>query len=266
MEWTLVSKIVGEPAHPHITKRRRPCLYPNNLLAFEPPSSTKPRLLLPSMELSSLPSLAVSRHWYRHLLTLTFRLTRLGILLGYRDSGADIAYNLRAAGVQVVLPVATPDPTRDAEWSFSDTEQGILDAVAAGANVLWANSTLHSKHPLIKLASELPKTTRYVGQNPLDTEKYEDKAWVNRWLNSGDLQGKFPKSWLVREGDVDVLKGEVELPAVLKPVRGRGSYGVTLARTRGELVDKAGKLWEEGSAIIVEVSRSDKTSGDGRLM
>lgn len=174
---------------------------------------------------------------------------------GYRDSAADIAYNLQGAGEDVLVPVANLNPKQDSDWSFPDTKQGILDAVAKGANVLWVNSTLHSKHPLVHLARELPGGTRYVGQNPFDVEKYEDKAWLNRSLDQGELRGKFPKSWEVRKGDVETLNKDVQLPAVLKPVRGRGSSGVTLARTREELVRKAIQLWKDGDVILVEVSR-----------
>jgi D-alanine-D-alanine ligase len=153
------------------------------------------------------------------------------------------------------LPVNDPDPTKDNEWSFLDTERGILDAIGAGANVLWANVTLHSAHPLVhlQLAGKIPSSVRLVGQDPGDTERYEDKGWVNRWLDSKELEGKFPKSWLVHKGEVERLSKEVELPSVLKPIRGRGSYGVSLVKSREELLETAGRLWEEGDAIVIEV-------------
>jgi hypothetical protein len=171
---------------------------------------------------------------------------------GYRDSAADIAYNLQISGQAVVTPVPSPDPRVDEEWSFPDTERGVLDAIKAGANVLWANTTLHSTHSIVNLRERLPADTRFVGQNPMDTEKFEDKAWVNKWLDRGELQGRFPKSWLLSRDEKTVLNS-IDLPAVVKPVRGRGSYGVSVARSRKDLDTKADYLWKEGDRILIEV-------------
>ena len=44
---------------------------------------------------------------------------------GYADSGADIAYVLRQAGVPVATPVADPASTDDLGWVFPDTAAGI---------------------------------------------------------------------------------------------------------------------------------------------
>jgi D-alanine-D-alanine ligase len=118
---------------------------------------------------------------------------------------------------------------------------------------------------LVTLGNRLPANIKFVGQNPLDTEKYEDKAWVNTWLNDGPLKGKFPKSWLIEKGEEAKLTDQVELPAVLKPVRGRGSHGVTVAKTREELIAKATALWQEGETILVEVRVLDDILRSGEV-
>lgn len=128
-----------------------------------------------------------------------------------------------------------------------------MHAVHAGANVLWANTTLHSAHALVTLRDKLPENVRFVGQNPLDTERVEDKAEINNWLNSGELEGHFPKSWLIKKAEREKL-GDVELPAVVKPVRGRGSYGVSVVWNKEDLKSKADDLWKEGDLVLIEVS------------
>jgi D-alanine-D-alanine ligase len=162
---------------------------------------------------------------------------------------------LRAAGETVVTPKSPPDPLNDPDWSYPDTEKGILAAVQSGANVLWCNTTLWADHPLVHLGTELGRLgVRFVAQDPMDTEKYDDKAWTNDWLNRGELEGKFPKSWLIEKGDGEGLLREVSLPAVLKPIRGRGSHGVELVTDADGLRRVCQKLWEESEAVLVEVS------------
>ncbi|OCF31438.1 hypothetical protein I317_07705 [Kwoniella heveanensis CBS 569] len=172
---------------------------------------------------------------------------------GYTDSGADLAYNLRAAGEKVVTPVAEPIPTRDSDWSFPDTIAGVRSAVKEhGADVLWANTTLHAKHAIVELAGEL-RNVRMIGQSPLNTEKYEDKEWINRWLRGhSQLNSSFPKSILYGENDGQQVLEQFPLPAVAKPVRGRGSHGVTLVETVQELKEAANKLLKESNSILIE--------------
>jgi D-alanine-D-alanine ligase len=153
----------------------------------------------------------------------------------------------------VITPVDNPDPTVESDWSFGDTEEGVLEAVKAGANILWANTTLHSTCSLVTLKDKLQADLRFVGQDPFDFEKYEDKAWLNDWLNQGELEGWFPRSWLVRNTESEKLKS-VELPAVVKPVRGRGSHGVSLVRTDDDLVQRVNELWTESDLVLIEVS------------
>ncbi|GAA5887216.1 hypothetical protein JCM6882_002452 [Rhodosporidiobolus microsporus] len=172
---------------------------------------------------------------------------------GYQDSGADIAYNLREAGVSVTTPTSSPNSSSQTGWTFPDTQSGILSAVNAGATVLWANTTLYASHPLVSLREELAKRdVRFVGQDPRDVERFEDKEFCNRWLAGQEgLEGAFPQSWLIEKGDEGKL-GEVKLPAVVKPVRGRGSHGVSVVKTPKELQQSAAELYEEGDLILVE--------------
>ncbi|GAA6008679.1 hypothetical protein JCM10207_001684 [Rhodosporidiobolus poonsookiae] len=172
---------------------------------------------------------------------------------GYQDSGADIAYNLRAAGTAVVTPSESPDPASDAGWTFPDTKEGIRAAVDAGATLLWANTTLYASHPLVELRDELAQRgVSFVGQDPRDTERFEDKEWCNRWLAAQEgLEDAFPKAWLVAKDKPEQLT-EVTLPAVVKPVRGRGSHGVSLVKTAEELQQRTAELFKEGDLVLIE--------------
>jgi D-alanine-D-alanine ligase len=55
---------------------------------------------------------------------------------GYSDSSADIAYTLHNHGSSVATPVARPAPSRDLDWVFPDTCEGITAALQSGANIL----------------------------------------------------------------------------------------------------------------------------------
>jgi hypothetical protein len=67
---------------------------------------------------------------------------------GYADSGADIAVALRQQGVPIVTPVAAPQVTRDLDWVFPDTAEGIGRAQAQGAAILWLNTVPFVGHPI----------------------------------------------------------------------------------------------------------------------
>ena len=179
---------------------------------------------------------------------------------GYADGGADLAFILRSAGKVVVVPVK--EPRKDVDWSFPDTVDGIHHAIKLGANVIWANTTLHSTHPLVTLHKELADV-RLVGHNPKTNEQYEDKQWTNQWLAAQlGLQGKFPRAMIYRAGD-DGLD-DFPLPAVVKPIRGRGSHGVTLVRRKSEMDDAVRTLLKEGDAVLIEVSRHVEEKIDTR--
>ncbi|WWC87418.1 uncharacterized protein L201_002307 [Kwoniella dendrophila CBS 6074] len=175
---------------------------------------------------------------------------------GYADGCADIAYALESVGETIITPVKKPDPTKDLDWSFPDTVSGVREAIEKGANVLWANTTLHSKHAIVELKDELTKKgIRLIGQNPLTADKYDDKEWTNRWLsNQNGLENYFPKSLLYRKGngeEVDELD-KFPLPAMAKPIKGRGSHGVTKVSTSVEMKSAVDVLLKESEAVLLE--------------
>lgn len=186
---------------------------------------------------------------------------------GYSDSGADIAFNLRAAGLPVVTPTGDPDPAHDLDWVFPDTEAGIAQALTLGARVLWANTVLFAGHPL---DGPLPPRVRVVGQRPAQVQLHDEKWLTNELLRRHGCP--VPPAILVGTGSdphtlpLGSLSGEglaqhgLSLPVVLKPVRGRGSQGVRVATPLQELqealqetfnpTDEPGPKY--GSRMIVE--------------
>ncbi|KAI9898897.1 hypothetical protein N3K66_005358 [Trichothecium roseum] len=193
---------------------------------------------------------------------------------GYQDSGADIASCLRAnsssgssrSRIEVITPMADPDPRGQAGWTFPDTEEGILEALDRGATHLWANTILFAAHPL-QTSEEIGRRAAaagagglgVVGQPPALVERYDDKRWVNDMLRRRAGEGErftLPRSWTLSAGDgVGDWEGHVgrldlPYPVVGKPIRGRGSYGVKVCRDRAELVSHVRGLFaeEEGSA------------------
>ncbi|WVR04241.1 hypothetical protein IAU60_001241 [Kwoniella sp. DSM 27419] len=172
---------------------------------------------------------------------------------GYADGCADIAFALQSRNETVITPERNPRPTRDLDWSFPDTVKGIRDAIDLGANVIWANTILHTKHAIVTLRDELEaKGIRVVGVKPSAMEKFDDKEWTNRWLASHEgLKGYFPRAELVHKADDPALAG-FPLPAVVKPVRGRGSHGVMRVTTVEELQQGVGTLLGESDAVLVE--------------
>lgn len=169
---------------------------------------------------------------------------------GYSDSGADIGFCLRQLGIDVLTPVALP--TRDLDWVFPDTEQGIARAIEAGATVLWANTILFEDHPIEAVMHE-----RFVvGQLPAMVQRVDDKFITNALLRARGLP--VPSSVLVaREARPHVFsladlarlarEGHLSPPLVVKPVRGRGSQGVTLVEDSAALLEVADKLLAAGT-------------------
>ena len=179
---------------------------------------------------------------------------------GYSDGGADIGFVLRGQGVRVLTPVADPDPARPLDWVFPDTEDGIAEAIAAGATILWANSVLFEGHPLEAVLGRV----RVVGQVPTLTQRYDDKFATNRMLEQAGLPvaRSFLMARAARVGvralpDVETAVAEAGLtfPLIVKPVRGRGSQGVTRVADLAALLSAATLLIENakfGDTLIVE--------------
>lgn len=179
---------------------------------------------------------------------------------GYSDGGADIAFALRGAGVEVVTPVTCPDAAVAFDWVYPDTAEGIAAARAAGATVLWANTVLFEGHPLETVLGAVD----IVGQLPAAMQAFDDKFETNRLLAAAGLP--VAQSFLLSDtarsnvaaltdvGAACAARGMV-FPMIVKPVRGRGSQGVTLAETPDALHDAAAALIEAatfGDMLMVE--------------
>jgi hypothetical protein len=174
----------------------------------------------------------------------------------YGDSSADIAFALRSAGVPVLTPVSSPDPGRPGDWVFPDTETGLMAAYEAGARVLWSGSGLRRGHPLLK---DSGSPVRFVGQDPAQAERWDDKWFCNERLREHGLP--VARSILVgRAGTVGVLPlGDVKpgllaalglaMPLVIKPVRGRSGEGVKLVDSVPKLVLEVIRLIEATAAV-----------------
>ncbi len=167
---------------------------------------------------------------------------------GYSDSGADIACCLLRAGVPVVLPVRKPDPVVALDWVFPDTMVGIRDALTRGAEVLWANTVLFEGHPLDGREAGV----RIVGQHPAAVQRFDDKCFTNSLFARHGLpvpRGLLlqaesePQSFTVEDLSAEMLRARgLELPLVVKPVRGRGSEGVAKHDTVAQLKEHAAEL------------------------
>jgi D-alanine-D-alanine ligase-like ATP-grasp enzyme len=167
---------------------------------------------------------------------------------GYSDSGADIAYVLRQAGVPIATPVANPDPTHDLDWVFPDTAEGIAQAQANGAQVLWLNTILFRGHPI---EAYLAQGGHVVGQPPKLVERYDDKWTTNELLRKEGLP--IPLAHILERPEV--LPVSFSFPVVLKPIRGRGSAGVELIPDATHLASRLQEVLatgDFGNAVLVE--------------
>lgn len=167
---------------------------------------------------------------------------------GYADSGADIAYVLRQQGLPVITPTATPDATRDLDWVFPDTAEGIAQAQAQGAGILWLNTILFTGHPI---EAYLSRGGQVVGQPPALVEKYDDKWTANEWLRAHGLP--IPAAYILTQPEA--LPTDFTFPIVLKPIRGRGSAGVELVHSAAQLAERLPQMvasGDFGDAMLVE--------------
>ncbi|RKH13217.1 ATP-grasp domain-containing protein [Corallococcus sp. CA047B] len=167
---------------------------------------------------------------------------------GYADSGADIAYALREAGVPVVTPVANPDPAVQEDWVFGDDAAGIAAARDAGARVLWANTVLFTGHPL----EAVLKDVWVVGQDPRTQETFDDKWVTNEALRRAghpvaasvlvSAQAASGRLGLDTLTEAELEARDLRFPLVLKPMRGRGSQGVVRVMDMAQLKETAARL------------------------
>lgn len=169
---------------------------------------------------------------------------------GYSDSGADIAYSLHQQGIQVITPVEDPAADNDFDWIFPDTKEGILKAVEKGANVLWLNTVLFTGHPIEKAISE---GISIVGQIPEDAERFDDKWQTNLLLTEHHIP--IPRSVLITQYNYNDFSLDFPFPVVAKPIRGRGSQGVSIVKNESELNSVIKNMFDShlfGDALYLE--------------
>ena len=206
---------------------------------------------------------------------------------GYADSAADIAFALQSTSIIVVTPAEKPDLLTDLDWSFPDTPEGLVLAVQKARRVLpstidelviWANVVLFATHPLIPTLRSLaadgqrPLKMRLMAQEPGDTEKYDDKEATNDLLRkhglllprvsmlAADAAGAQPGDLIMHPSRTSL---GVPLPVIVKPIRGRGSQGVSRVRTDEELRKAAVELF---TATFTECGKQLPTYGNRILV
>lgn len=163
----------------------------------------------------------------------------------YKDSGADIAFALASVGISIVTPVANPAPAQDLDWVFPDTDAGIQRAVAAGANVLWMNTVLFAEHPV---KNWFGKGLEFIGQDPRVADAIDNKFATNQMLQERDLP----------IAQAQLFSGMIQnftYPLVIKPIRGRGSQGVSVVHNDKELMARYQELVDAdiyGTEFVIE--------------
>lgn len=160
---------------------------------------------------------------------------------GYSDSGADIAVSLKKQGVHLITPVSNPNIDNDLDWVFPDTADGIQQAVDAGADTIWMNTVLYKNHPILRFTD---KNIFVIGQLPDSVELFDDKIKTNALLEQNGL--RIPKNRLVKLEDLPGINLDMLLPVVVKPIRGRGSQGVSLVHSYDELIQTLRKMLMSG--------------------
>ncbi|KXX68977.1 ATP-grasp domain-containing protein [Flammeovirga sp. SJP92] len=169
---------------------------------------------------------------------------------GYSDSGADIAYELSKYGFIVITPQASPNIENDLDWVFPDTEDGILAALNKGANTFWMNTVLYKHHPIHKF---FDRNIKLIGQLPSDVELFDDKFYTNDLLKNQNVP--IPKEQILSKGSNFHEIEEMQFPMVVKPLRGRGSQGVSKVENISELntvLDDLFNAKKYGSSVYVE--------------
>ncbi|MDT7831079.1 ATP-grasp domain-containing protein [Flavobacteriaceae bacterium S356] len=169
---------------------------------------------------------------------------------GYSDSGADIAYELQKNGIRIVTPISKPNIKTDLDWVFPDTKKGIQDALDKGANTFWLNTVLYKTH---EIESFFERNFQFIGQLPSQVDMYDDKYFTNELLRKNKIS--IPKTKLISKENLTNCKLDIDFPIVVKPIRGRGSQGVSLVRNQRELDNTLKEIFsnnEYGNTVYVE--------------
>ncbi len=169
---------------------------------------------------------------------------------GYADSGADIAYELQKNGILLITPSQNPKTENDLDWVFPDTKEGIQLALDKGAEIFWLNTVLYKNHPIEDFFDQ---NIEIIGQSPKNVDVFDDKLVTNALLKDNGLS--IPKTTLILKENLINYKLTIEFPLVVKPIRGRGSQGVSRVYNKIELDKELRKLFAEkkyGTSIYVE--------------
>jgi len=154
---------------------------------------------------------------------------------GYSDSGADIAVAILQNNNRIITPVDSPRMKKDLDWVFPDSETGIKKAVVKGANLIWLNTVLYDKHPILKFKDN---NILIVGQKPKHVEVFDNKFYTNNLLRDKHLP--VPFSYILSQDHSK--RNKFNYPLVIKPIRGRGSQGVLVAHNEKDLKNGISKL------------------------
>ncbi|RYZ89040.1 MAG: ATP-grasp domain-containing protein, partial [Proteobacteria bacterium] len=168
---------------------------------------------------------------------------------GYSDGGADIGFALKKAGINVLTPVSNPDPTQVMDWVYPDTDMGLRQAFLDGAQIFWMNTVLHEDHPIQRIRSN---DLWIVGQDAEAVQLYDDKFVTNKTLRE---EGYAVAASAIIDGTDVKIPGSTQYPVILKPIRGRGSVGVTLINSEQELrglIEQWMKSDEYGHSFMLE--------------
>ncbi|MDO5509895.1 MAG: ATP-grasp domain-containing protein [Weeksellaceae bacterium] len=169
---------------------------------------------------------------------------------GYSDSGADISYSLQRQNINIITPVSNPKIECDLEWVFPDTTEGIQSAIDKGATVIWLNTVLYKGHPIEDF---MHKGISVVGQIPENVDLYDDKWVTNNLLKANKLP--IPQSVIITHDNISKYNIDFPFPVVAKPIRGRGSQGVSVVKNTEELTAILNEMFNSqnyGAALYVE--------------
>ncbi len=169
---------------------------------------------------------------------------------GYSDSGADIAYELKKNGIVIITPIDSPNIENDLDWVFPDTKVGIQNALDKGANVFWLNTVLYKNHAI---ESFFNLNIEFIGQTPKLVDVYDDKWVTNKLLKENKIS--IPETILISNDDIANYKINFNFPVIVKPIRGRGSQGVSVVKNNSELDKKITDLFtskQYGTSVYIE--------------
>jgi D-alanine-D-alanine ligase len=166
---------------------------------------------------------------------------------GYTDSGADIGFGLWERQLPLITPISSPSAVVERDWVFPDNAEGFEQAYQQGARCFWLNTVLYKAHPV---TAWLGRDVSMIGQIPEAVEIVDDKFSTNASLREAGLC--VASSQLISLDKPFLVSA---FPVVLKPVRGRGSQGVSIVHSAEELSHRLRLLTEAqlyGSDFICE--------------